>query len=132
MRKKKSTYIVIVAALVIACAIIITYLSPKGGTISIKNNTDKDISGLIIKYTDSAITVNIPTISQKQKYKTKVILPENFSEGCIKLCYIDKQGKNHEEYLEGYIEKGYNGKVTANINSIDDNGVLSIKVDKTS
>ncbi len=130
MRRKKSAYIAIAATLVIACAIIITYLSPKGGTISMKNNTDKDISGLIIKYSDSTDTVNVPIISQKEKYKTKVVLPENFSEGCIKVCYIDKQGKNHEEYLEGYIEKGYNGKVTANINSIDDNGVLSIKVDK--
>lgn len=130
MWKNKSIYISISLILVIICILISVKLFSSDITISIKNNTYKTISGLKIKYSNSSSDIEVPQIQKKQIYKTKVILPENFTEGAIKIYYIDKKKKIHEEYLEGYIEKGYKGKFTMSINSIDDSGVLTIRIYK--
>ncbi|AJA46826.1 hypothetical protein CPAST_c07260 [Clostridium pasteurianum DSM 525 = ATCC 6013] len=130
MFKNKSTYIFIAIILVIICIIISIKLFSSNITISIKNNTDKTVAGLKIKYSHLNNDIEVPQIPKNQIYKTKIILPENFTEGSIKIYYIDKQGENHEEYLEGYIEKGYKGNITTTIDSVDNNGILSIKVHK--
>lgn len=96
--------------------------------LSIQNNTDVTITGLKIRYSNSPNETKVPEILPKQIYKTKLILPKNFSEGSIKIFYTDKRGENHEEYLFGYIEKGNKVKVDVTIDSVDNNGVLAIKI----
>jgi hypothetical protein len=130
MKKRSLSYMILLIVVVICLFGGVTLLS-KDSTISINNNTDKTISGLKIKYSNSTENdIEIPEIQQKQTYKTKLILPENFTEGFIKICYVDKQGTNKEEYIEGYIEKGYKNKIIINIDTVDNNGVLSINIDK--
>jgi hypothetical protein len=126
MLKNKITYILI--ALVAVVIVAGMFLASKDSILLIQNNTDVTISGLKIKYSNSPNDTKVPEILPKQIYKTKLILPENFTEGSIKIIYTDKQGENHEEYLSGYIEKGYKVKINVNIDKMENNGVLSINI----
>ena len=129
MLRNKSTYILIaLATVVIICILTGIFLSSRDSTLSIQNNTDETISVLTIKYSNSLNIIEVPRISPKQVYETKLILPENFTEGSIKILYTDKQGVNHEDYLVGYIEKDYKVKINIIIDSVDNNGVLTIKI----
>jgi hypothetical protein len=83
---------VAVAVVVIICSVAGIFLSSRDSTLSIQNNTDEAISVLKIKYSNSLKNINVPRISPKQVYETKLILPENFAEGSIKILYTDKQG----------------------------------------
>jgi len=129
MLRSKSTYILVALIAVIIVAGI--FLFSRNSTLSIQNNTDVTISGLKIKYSNSLNDTELPDILPKQIYNSKIILPQNFTEGSIKIFYLDKQGKNHEEYLSGYIEKGYKVKISVNIVSVDSNGILSIEINRT-
>lgn len=132
MLRNKSAYILIaLAVVVIICILIGTFLSSRDSTLSIQNNTDETISVLKIKYSNSQSIIEVPRISPKQVYETKLILPDNFIEGSIKVFYTDKQGENHEDYLVGYIEKGYKVKINVIIESVDNNGVLTLKIYRT-
>jgi len=128
MLRSKLTYILIALVAVVIVAGI--FLSSTDSILSIQNNTDVTISGLKIKYSNSLNDTKVPEILPKQIYKTKLILPENFTKGSIKISYTDKQGENHEEYLSGYIEKGYKVKISVTIDLVENNGVLSIKINK--
>lgn len=129
MLKNRLKYILIILVAVIIIFIVAgIFLSSRDDMLSIQNNTDITISGLKIKYSNFSDDVKVPEILPKKVYKTKLRLPENFSEGSIKIFYIDKNGKNHEEYLSGYIEKGYKVKINSTIDSVDNNGVLTIKI----
>jgi hypothetical protein len=132
MLRNKSAYILIaLAVVVIICILIGTFLSSRDSTLSIQNNTDETISVLKIKYSNSQSIIEVPRISPKQVYETRLILPDNFIEGSIKVFYTDKQGENHEDYLVGYIEKGYKVKINVIIESVDNNGVLTLKIYRT-
>lgn len=120
----------LIAVIAMACIFIGISMSSTNSTISIKNNTDSTISGLKIIYSDVDNAIEIPEILQKQVYRTKLILPDSFSEGSIKLLYLDYSGAVHEEYIEGYIEKGYKKKIRVTVDSVDDRGVLTINIDK--
>lgn len=129
MLRNKSTYILVaLAVVIIVCILTGIFLSSRDSTLSIQNNTDETISGLKLKYSNSFNIIEVPEISPKQVYETKLIFPENFTEGSIKFLYTDNQGENHEDYLIGYIEKGYKVKINVIIDSVDNNGVLTIKI----
>ena len=131
MLRIKSTYILIaLAVVVIICILTGIFLYSRDSTLSIQNNTDETITVLKIKYSNSLNIIEVPGISPNQVYKTKLILPENFTEGSIKILYTDKQGENHEDYLVGYIEKGYKVKINVIIDSVDNNEVLTIKINR--
>jgi hypothetical protein len=130
VKRRNLIYIFIGIIVVIVSVLTGVNLYLSDSSITINNNTSKTITGLEIKYSNSFSSIKIPPILQKQKYKTKLVLPDNFSEGSIKIGYVDNKGENHEEYLEGYIEKGYRSKIKVDIESLDNNGVLSLKVNK--
>jgi hypothetical protein len=128
---KKQNYLYLILLIVIIVSLSIYVVAPKYATISINNNTNTIISGLKIKYTNSPTDeIQVPEILEKKSADIKLDLPKNFTEGFIKICYIDKQGMNKEEYIEGYIEKGYSRNRIINIQSIDENGILSIDYNK--
>lgn len=129
MLRNKLSYILI--ALAAAGTIYVAsgiFLSSNDSQLLIQNNTSETITGLKIEYSNSLNDTKIPEILPKQVYKTNLILPENFTEGSIKILYTDKQGESHEEYLSGYIEKGDEVKFNVAIDSVENNGVLSIKI----
>jgi len=45
------------------------------------------------------------------------------------IYYFDKTGQKQESCLVGYFEKGYSGKCSVEILSIDENGKLDINID---
>lgn len=49
-------------------------------------------------------------------------------ENAIILAYKDNKGDFHEEYIVGYLEKGYSGKCNVIINNINENGKLDIEI----
>lgn len=129
MLKRKFTIILIIAFFMI-CTFIVTSISYRNSIISIKNETNKTISGLTIILSNSDNLIKIPEILEKQIYNVELKLPENFIEGSLKIHYSDNYGNNHEEYIEGYVEKGYREKIIVAITSVDEKGVLLIKVEK--
>ena len=131
MLRNKSTYkLFALVTVIIICIVAGIFLSTGDSILSIQNNTDVTISGLKIKYSNSINDTKVPEILPKQIYKAKLILPEDFTAGSIKVLYTDKLGQNHEEFLSGYIEKGYKEKISVTISSVENNGVLSIKLNE--
>jgi hypothetical protein len=100
----------------------------KGFDIIINNNTDTTLSGLKITYEKITKDIDINSISAHEHLKINIVPSENFSENAMRIYYIDNQGNREEEYIIGYFEKGYKGRVIVDINSVDKDGKLLIKV----
>lgn len=94
--------------------------------ITIHNNSNIDITNMELNYSDKDFT-KLPTIKSKDTYNTNIVFPENFSEGLIKISYINKSNEIEEVYLESYIEHNYKRHIFVTINSIDSNGILDIE-----
>ncbi len=126
---KKILLVIIIGVLLVSIFVLFNMSFNNNSIISIKNDTENNISGLNIKIDSNPdIYIEIPEIKQKQTYQTELKLPEEFTEGSLKIIYRDFYEIDHEIYLEGYIEKGYKAVIIANINSVDDKGILSTDV----
>lgn len=103
-----------------------------GFDIKVKNQTNKEVSGLYLTYDNIKSDIKIPLIASGEIYKLNVNPTENsnkdFDEGAMKLQYKDNEGISHTEYVIGYFEKGYSGNAVITIKSIDDNGKLDIEI----
>lgn len=100
-----------------------------GYKITITNNTNEIVKDLEIRYkTGGVIIQNIFGIQPKDSWRYKLDTKNIQSENAIILKYKDYEGNSYEEYIVGYLEKGYFGRVNAIINNIDENGKLEIKV----
>lgn len=122
--KNKFSLIVI---LIIICILAGISMSLKDSSIIIKNDTNMPVCGLKIMYSKSNNEIKVPSLSSKEKFKTKLEPVKNFTEDSIIMIYTDSLGKRHEEYLEAYIEKGSTEKISVIIDSVDAKGVLSVK-----
>ena len=97
--------------------------------ISITNNTNKIVRDLEIRYkTGGVIIQNIPQIQPKYSWECIINTNNIQGENAIILKYKDNNGNSHEEYLVGYLEKGYCGNSNAIINNLDKNGKLEIEI----
>lgn len=123
---KRNLSIILLILLVIISGRFI--FSNKGFVITISNNTDVELSGLKLTYEKITKDIDIPLLSAHKNLKINVVPPENFSENSMRIYYIDNQGNRQEECIIGYFEKGYKGKVLVEINSVDKDGKLFIKV----
>lgn len=100
-----------------------------GYKISITNNTNKIVEDLEIRYkTGGAVIQNIPEIQPKDSWEYIINTNNIQGENAIILKYKDNNSNSHEEYLVGYLEKGYCGNSNAIINNIDKNGKLEIEI----
>lgn len=100
-----------------------------GYKISIKNNTDKTIENLELKYYVGDTLTTISQIEPKKSWKYNIDTNNIQGENAVILTYKDNKGNSHEEYVVGYLEKGYSGKSNVVINKIDDNGKLEMEVE---
>lgn len=100
----------------------------KGIHITIGNETNETISGLRITYDNSNQDILIPSINSQMKYDINVEPKEEFSENHMKLYYVDKDKKIHEEIILPYFEKGYRGQVFVRIKAIDSIGVITFEI----
>ncbi|REE94550.1 hypothetical protein A8990_101346 [Paenibacillus taihuensis] len=94
-----------------------------GFTITIQNNLDQTVNELTITYPGGPKMVSLKAHSKKRIH----IVPKVHGEGSIKLEYETGHGKQ-ESYIFGYIEPGYSGKATVDIDSSKENGELDFKV----
>ncbi|HCW54173.1 MAG TPA: hypothetical protein DG753_10645, partial [Clostridium sp.] len=99
-----------------------------GYKISIKNNTNKTIENLELKYYDGNTLTTISQIEPKESFEYNIDTNNIRGENAVILTYKDNKGNSYEEYVVGYLEKGSIGKSNVVINKIDDNGTLEIEV----
>ncbi len=100
----------------------------KGIHIIIGNETNETVSGLRITYNNINQDILIPSINSQMKYDINVEPKEEFSENQMKLYYVDKDRKIHEEIVVPYFEKGYRGQVFVKIKAIDSAGVITFEI----
>lgn len=132
MIAKKNQYRFIVIIMIPFIAILILFYTIFGGnsSLKIKNLTDSTLSGINIKYlySDNEKIIEIPDILPRNTYKMDLILPEDFTEGAVKVIYNDNFGIQQEDFLIGYIEKGYRKKTTMKVYSVNEDGKLLFQV----
>ena len=96
--------------------------------IYITNNTNNTVEKLELKYKVGNIIQTISQIESKKSWKDTIDTNAIQGGNSIILTYKDNKGKSYEEYIVGYLEKGYNGKANVVINNIDENGKLEITI----
>ncbi|ENQ3077966.1 hypothetical protein [Bacillus multifaciens] len=126
-------FLVAITVMVIGIVGLVGYVLVQDGfDIKVKNQTNKEVSGLYLTYDNIKSDIKIPLIASGEIYKLNVNPTENsnkdFDEGAMKLQYKDNEGILHTEYVIGYFEKGYSGNAVITIKSIDDNGKLDIEI----
>lgn len=100
----------------------------KGIHITIGNETNETISGLRITYNNITEDILIPSINSQMKYDINVEPKEEFTENQMKLYYVDRDKKIHEEIILPYFEKGYRAQVFMRIKAIDSDGVITFEI----
>ncbi|MDE5055218.1 hypothetical protein NDK25_23675 [Niallia taxi] len=122
--KKIILGISLLIVLIVAVILFMGLNNNDGIKITVTNNTDKPIDDLYINYKNLDEDIKLPKVSSKSK-ETLTIEPD-VDESNLILYYFDRDGKKHEEFIIGYFERGYDGKVDIKINSMDDNGKLKL------
>ncbi|MSS62752.1 hypothetical protein [Velocimicrobium porci] len=122
----KKRYLLI--SIILLCLIAVFYFYTKLDTVTIhiKNNTSQSLTGLTVNYTGSSSEYSIPTIPANSSCTKQLTLPADFDEGQIEMIAY---GRNYT--ILGYLERGTFHRLTVNINTIDKNKKLTLKV-KTS
>ncbi|GFP77380.1 hypothetical protein [Clostridium fungisolvens] len=127
MNKKNKILIGVVVVLVLVAIDVMKFTSRY--KIDINNKADKTVNNLELRYKVNGTIQNISELEPKKFWEYNVNTSELKSEDQILLTYKDSKGNYYEQYLVGYLEKGYRGKVNVVINKIDDNGKLDVKVE---
>lgn len=100
-----------------------------GYKISITNNTNEIVRNLEIRYKAGGVIIqSISKIQPKDSWKYTIDTNNIKGEDAIILEYKDSKGNSCEEYIVGYLEKGYNGNINVIINNIDKNGKLELNI----
>lgn len=128
MSKKNKIIIGVLILFLLGVISIYKFSFSSGYKISITNNTNKTIEKLELKYKVGNIIQSISQIEPKKSWKDTIDTKKIQGENAIILTYKDNKGNFYEEYVVGYLEKGYSGKANAVINNIDENGKLNITI----
>lgn len=126
MNKTNKITIGIVIFLILGFIGICKFSFSSGYKICITNNTDKTVERLELNYKVGNTIQTISQIESKKTWKDTIDTNSIKGENAIILIYKDNKGTSYEEYIVGYLEKGYRGKANVVINSIDTNGKLEI------
>jgi hypothetical protein len=126
--KMKRVLAVIFLVCILSIGGFVIFREQAGFDITIKNQTDKNISDLKITYQNITADIEIPPLSPKEEYKLRITPTEDFGENSMKLFYKDDKGRMHTETVIGYFEQGYSGNAKITLNSINKNGVIEMKI----
>ncbi|KRE39727.1 hypothetical protein [Paenibacillus sp. Soil522] len=128
----KKIMVVILVLGIIGIGSYFLFSGDEGFDITVKNQTNIEISGLYLTYHKISTDIEIPSISSHKEFKFNVTPTptEDFGENTMELYYKDHKGQIHTEYVFGYFEKGYYGKATITLKSVDENGKIQIEVDE--
>ncbi|WP_455539260.1 hypothetical protein [Terrisporobacter sp.] len=127
---KRNKIIIGIVVFLLGIVGILKFSFSSGYKISIHNNTNKTTCKLEIKYKTGNVIENISQIKPKSSWKYTIDTKNLEWENAIILTYKDNKGNLHEEYMVGYIEKGYRGRVNATIYNIDKDGKLNMKINE--
>lgn len=128
MSKKNKIMIGVLIVFLLGVIGIVKVNFTSGYKISITNDTKKTITNLELKYKVGNTIQTISQIQSKKSWKDTIDTNSIQEENSIILTYKDNEGNSYEEYVVGYLEKGYSGKVSVVINKIDENSKLEIEV----
>ena len=128
MNKKNKIILGLLTLFLLGCFVVFKFSFSSGYKISITNNTDKTIENLEVRYKSGDIIQSISKIESKKSWKYTIDTNSFEGGNAIVLTYKDNKGNSYEEYIIGYLEKGYSGKVNVVINNIDENGKLDITI----
>ncbi|MGD6795458.1 hypothetical protein [Metabacillus indicus] len=122
--------------LTIALLLMILFVLPVRGmfssaiTITITNQSEHQLDEMKISYFYNEEKIVIPSLEPKETYQVKIAPIENFSESSIKLLYRDKNGKQLEETIVGYFEKGYRGSADVTAKNIQSSGKVTFDTEE--
>ena len=122
MSKKNKIIIGVLIMFLFGIVGVVKFSFSSGYKISITNNTDKTVTNLELKYKVGNTIQKISQIESKKSWKYKIDTNSIQGENAIILIYKDKDGNSYEEYVVGYLEKGYSGQTDVVINKMDENG----------
>lgn len=120
----------------IALLLIILFVLPVKGmfssaiTITITNQSEHQLDAMEISYFYNKEEIVIPSLEPKETYQVKIAPRETFSESSIKLLYRDKNGKQLEETIVGYFEKGYSGSADVTAKNIQSSGKMTFDTEE--
>lgn len=101
-----------------------------GMKISVLNSTGREISGLEISYYYNDEKILIPSLKPNEVHEITIVPDEDFSESSMQLFYTDQTGKLRQEMIFGYFEKGYKGTAAITARSVNNEGVITFKVNE--
>ena len=127
MSKRNKIIISVVILFLLGVIGICKFSFSSGYKIYITNNTNNTVEKLELKY-KVGIIQTISQIESKKSWKDTIDTNAIQGGNSIILTYKDNKGNSYEEYIVGYLEKGYNGKANVVINNIDENGKLEITI----
>ncbi len=125
----KKLFIVIFILGFLGATSILLFSSHKGFDITIRNQTDTQISKLYLTYHNISSDIKISSIPPNNEYKLNVNPTEEFGENSMKLYYHDNEGNLYTECIFGYFEKGYYGDAIITLKSVDEKGKIKIEVE---
>ena len=128
MSKRNKIIISVVILFLLGVIGICKFSFSSGYKIYITNNTNNTVEKLELKYKVGNIIQTISKIESKKSWKDTIDTNAIQGGNSIILTYKDNKGNSYEEYIVGYLEKGYNGKANVVINNIDENGKLEITI----
>ncbi|MFI8705475.1 hypothetical protein ACIGHG_00055 [Bacillus sp. NPDC077411] len=127
MKKSKWIYLSLVIGSILIVTSVCFLFFKSGFDITIKNETNQNITGLTISDAREIQNFIVPTLHSNEEYKTKIKL-KDMGENALKLHYKDKNGKKHEEFIFGYFEGEGKGTAKIIIQTVQEDGTLDIKV----
>ena len=128
MSKRNKIIISVVILFLLGVIGICKFSFSSGYKIYITNNTNNTVEKLELKYKVGNIIQTISQIESKKSWKDTIDTNAIQGGNSIILTYKDNKCNSYEEYIVGYLEKGYNGKANVVINNIDENGKLEITI----
>lgn len=121
------TSIILVSVFLVASSYLFQKDKSRGFNIEIENKTNVKTEIMYLTCNGIPKDVEISNIAPK-KMKTFKIEPKNYGENVITLYYYDKNKRKQEKMIVGYFEESYGrGNAKIRIESIDKNGIMSIK-----
>ncbi|KGA95941.1 hypothetical protein AJ85_19585 [Alkalihalobacillus alcalophilus ATCC 27647 = CGMCC 1.3604] len=113
---------------IIGAITLLGVLYPSGEiTVTIENQTDEDIEGLMTTFTNNITDIELPPVESGEVYSFNVkTVADDFYEGSMQLIY-----DSYSETIVGYIGRGYGGKVEVIIESIDEDNQLNARITHT-
>ncbi|RSD28714.1 hypothetical protein [Mesobacillus subterraneus] len=101
-----------------------------GFDITIKNQTNEDVSGLTITYNEIVADIKIPTIPAGGTYELTITPEEEFGENSMILYYNDRMNQQREETVIGYFEQGYYGEAIILLEKVNPDGTIQMKIEE--